>query len=547
MPPDFRLSPDGKLRIESDTLDDVLNRLSLEGELRLEADIRDDDLRRGMQACVADPLWLLGRQWQVGELRGEDAGSPIRSAVTLQAMPTVVEGVKDVPAEVAVEREPVANPGRFGFAVDLGLRVKAALIAIGGAAAWTALRSKYPLAAAPVDADPTLRLKAARSLDALALLADLANAQKLVAPTPPELRKTLTRWAEAARAEWTEPAALTTWQPGKLAYAAKAASPDGGALQTRRYTGDRLDWYSFEISTPPPKPALRPKQTAIPSPVQFAGMPASRWWEIEDGKVHLLDVEGESTDFIETFVAEFATLYGDDWFVVPVTLYYGGLHRVTALAITDVFGVTDTLPALARKDGKNRVWRMFELTGDPEPTTGDVETRPGPWLYLPDALLDTQYGPPIEEVRLLRDEQSNLGWGVERVVEGPDGRPQQRAAVSPPPERRETWAWHAMTSVPRGWIPLLPARAAVDGPDIVLQRARLPGWGPEDGARGAILGTGPTLVFPEAEIQATGTTVQRLWQRSRHSDGRVLVWLGRRQWSAAAGAGVCLAFDRLER
>ena len=37
------------------------------------------------------------------ELRGEDAGSPIRSAVTLQAMPTVVEGVKDVPAEVAVE------------------------------------------------------------------------------------------------------------------------------------------------------------------------------------------------------------------------------------------------------------------------------------------------------------------------------------------------------------------------------------------------------------------------------------------------------------
>ena len=27
--------------------------------------------------AIADPLWLLGRQWQFGELLGEDTGSPV--------------------------------------------------------------------------------------------------------------------------------------------------------------------------------------------------------------------------------------------------------------------------------------------------------------------------------------------------------------------------------------------------------------------------------------------------------------------------------------
>src|SRR5687768_8189821 len=30
----------------------------------------------GLEARVFDPAWLLGRQWQLGELTGEDAASP---------------------------------------------------------------------------------------------------------------------------------------------------------------------------------------------------------------------------------------------------------------------------------------------------------------------------------------------------------------------------------------------------------------------------------------------------------------------------------------
>src|SRR6266536_4792166 len=43
---------------------------------RLEPRTRDDSLP-GLNARVADPLWLLARQWQIGELDGSDNGSPI--------------------------------------------------------------------------------------------------------------------------------------------------------------------------------------------------------------------------------------------------------------------------------------------------------------------------------------------------------------------------------------------------------------------------------------------------------------------------------------
>ena len=44
---------------------------------RLEGMGRSDALTPGLEARVADPLWMLARQWQVGEFTGHDGGSPI--------------------------------------------------------------------------------------------------------------------------------------------------------------------------------------------------------------------------------------------------------------------------------------------------------------------------------------------------------------------------------------------------------------------------------------------------------------------------------------
>src|SRR5687768_1502615 len=41
----------------------------------------------GLEARVYDPAWLLGRQWQLGELSGEDAASPGLARVRVAASP----------------------------------------------------------------------------------------------------------------------------------------------------------------------------------------------------------------------------------------------------------------------------------------------------------------------------------------------------------------------------------------------------------------------------------------------------------------------------
>ena len=44
---------------------------------RLEGRPRTIEFDRALRAEVRDALWMLTRQWQLGEFRGEDAGSPV--------------------------------------------------------------------------------------------------------------------------------------------------------------------------------------------------------------------------------------------------------------------------------------------------------------------------------------------------------------------------------------------------------------------------------------------------------------------------------------
>src|SRR5215207_11774203 len=54
---------------------------------RLEPLPQSTDLEPALQASIADPLWLLTRQWQFLELSGEDAGTPIEVRVDAEAAP----------------------------------------------------------------------------------------------------------------------------------------------------------------------------------------------------------------------------------------------------------------------------------------------------------------------------------------------------------------------------------------------------------------------------------------------------------------------------
>ena len=51
---------------------------------RLEGRPRAEKFDRALRAEVHDALWMLTRQWQMGEFRGDDAGSPILTKVKLE-------------------------------------------------------------------------------------------------------------------------------------------------------------------------------------------------------------------------------------------------------------------------------------------------------------------------------------------------------------------------------------------------------------------------------------------------------------------------------
>ena len=51
---------------------------------RLEPLTLTSDLTAGLQTLLGDPLWMIGRQGQFGELQGEDAGTPISAIVEIE-------------------------------------------------------------------------------------------------------------------------------------------------------------------------------------------------------------------------------------------------------------------------------------------------------------------------------------------------------------------------------------------------------------------------------------------------------------------------------
>src|SRR5215218_5372306 len=84
---------------------------------RLEGRSRTVQYDRALRAEARDALWFLTRQWQFGEFKGEDAGSPVEVRTAVRVDPLQHYAVHgqgavaydpDVPLETHVEREPIA-------------------------------------------------------------------------------------------------------------------------------------------------------------------------------------------------------------------------------------------------------------------------------------------------------------------------------------------------------------------------------------------------------------------------------------------------------
>jgi hypothetical protein len=539
---------------------EALKAPSIKTLTRLEPCLTTTSLAPGLVARIADPAWLLARQHQFGELRGEDAATPVHVELELELVAIAgldPSATPDVPLEPGVEAQDVAaTPGRVRLAAELGLDARRVLLAAAAEPVWAALQAAFPLAATAPDAG--LRLLARRSLDGLALARARLDAAGLATLTGQPASglgpaaAALLAW-QAGAAAWAVPApTVDPWDPNRLEHRFALRSVDGELdLPAGEYPGGRLDWHSVDIAAPARVATTTLRHAAVPLPIQFPGMPAPRWWDLEDDELNLADLEAGPEDMIRMLAVELMTSFADDWYLVPVRLPFGHLVRVARLAVRDTFSgpkQSTAVASFAQHDGPRRTFRMFELTGQPALAAGD-DPGPGPWLFLAPTLADPQESEPVEEVRLLRDETSNLGWAVERTLEGADGRPRRHAEPrrEPPAPRGDAgWAWQLASAVPRGWIPLAPVPTG-DGTHMALRRARLAHWAPDEFPSALLLAPGRKLVVPEEELPAGGVVVTRTWQRARGPAGEVLLWQGREKRPGSGEPTAELLFDRLLR
>src|SRR6185503_18184692 len=146
-------------------------------------------------------------------------------------------------------------------------------------------------------------------------------------------------------------------------FALRARSLPELELRATEYAGGRLDWSAVDAFAAngrnPAGEALTLEQRGVPAPARFGGMPAARFWEMEDARFDPGSVDAAPIDLGRLMLVGFATVYGNDWFVVPIRMPVASVSRVVSLDVHDVFGQISTLtPVGADQDG----WNLFGLT-----------------------------------------------------------------------------------------------------------------------------------------------------------------------------------------
>ena len=67
------------------------------------------------------------------------------------------------------------------------------------------------------------------------------------------------------------------------------------------------------------------------------------------------------TDLAHLMMIEYASSYGNDWFVVPLTLPVGSLTRIDSLVVTDSFGVRTLLRPIGDRALPRPNWSMWQI------------------------------------------------------------------------------------------------------------------------------------------------------------------------------------------
>ena len=552
-------------------------------QFRLEGRSRNGDDDSGLEMRIADPLWLLGRQWQFGEFRGEDNGSPVSAKANYRKEqadfysftdPEKQQEIGQVPLEARVEAMEI-HPRDLRSKVRVGQKleelIKAHFPANESAELINRLRTEFPL---KMEGDPDQKSRGFFNLmtgkvpDGGSLWEKIQKDEFPkgdFASLEPVVHK-LKNWYQTL---YLSAGAQSSWQSGNLVHQFSVHGQDI-ELNAPDYQSGHLDWFSFDKATIGIDPFEKATDSEVFMPVRvsYAAMPDKRLFSFEDSKLELSGMEVEQSDLIKLMIIDFSLVSDNDWFTFPMEMELGELCWVNSITVKDVFGITtvinndkDTGQYLEANPLK--MWDVFkirpsDLMRERGKSNEELYKKEEQFLYLPPVTAFHQESRPLEELLFLRDEYANMVWGIERTVcnglgkpvdgydlhlelNGPFLKTNEKNGENAVPQFR------LASPVPTNWIPYLPFH--IDENNIELRRAVMmrneTNTAPEDIDPLSILAQKDLLSIREEAIPRAGVRVQLTRQRVRWTDGQTYIWLGRKVLAGRGEGSSGLTFDQL--
>lgn len=546
---------------------------------------------------VADPLWMLGRQWQFGEFQAEDNGSPIHVSAYFNKEKAGFFSFTEngsryalagAPFEARVEAMRLANnPSNLDIKskVRIGRRFERLLVkhlSNRSGPLIRSMREDFALEHKGAMDDASrrfFRMMAGKVIDG-GMLVYRIKQKRTPWQTPsgrtyllPNDIKTLKKVVEPELMNWyqqfyVQPKAEEAWKQKQLAHEftvhhKKTANQSHFSLHAPDYQSGHLDWYSFDtanVDSPVSNPTTAFEEL-IPTNVSFPSLPNKRLYSFEDSKIDLTKMNVDAGELMKTMLIDFALVSGNDWYTIPMKMTPGELCWVNRIEVQDVFGVTTIIKndkdAGPRLDEHGlKVWDIFKIRNKniaPEDYADEKH-----FLFLAPATTMRLESEPLEEILFLRDEYANMVWALERRVSNAMGKPRdgfdlhlevKGPFINPDTTVREHPLFRLASTVPSNWIPFLPKHADASNTEIVLKQAMM--MKNEDATAPEpvkpltwLLDKDITEVWEEA-IPRAGVRVQITNQRVRWTDGKTYVWRGRKVLAGRGEGNSGLHFDYL--
>ncbi|OOG76733.1 hypothetical protein [Algoriphagus sp. A40] len=547
---------------------------------RLEGLPRQAEFEKSLRAETADPMWMLTRQWQLGEFQGEDAGTACQAKILSEEQrPGVLTFGNSTskeydpfltPLEPEVESEEVEV--NLFLQVQMGRQFFRILGENGQSAYREAFLAKYPISATVNEQDREGVLFAQTVVgkfpDGNAILqdirsgayADWVNGDLGFNDSD---RGPLTKVVSTQFDTWFKKLYHQTgpernaWIPDRMEYNfnLEMPHPEGGKaviLEADQYASGKLDWSSFDENVKNTPVEINQAdnlkvtvQTFIPAPLHYSGIPNPRFWQMEDGQIDFAKIQSGTTGLLSMLIMEYGITYSNDWFVLPYPMRINTYCEVKNILVTDVFGQhiliepTFTDPEVS--------WQEFAVFRHSERQN---LTSPRNRFFLAPSLLKLQQSEPLEKVNFMRDEMTNMVWAIENTVPSTAGGGRHVKLNKPrfnpleEPENPESKIRYlAGTSVPENWIPFIPVHKEGSQQEIRLQRAKIP----NAPAPGSLLLTEhqPVHFIEEEEVPRSGVIVNRTFKRTRWIDGKTILWVGRTKTTGRGEGWSGLMFDRI--